>query len=270
MKKTRILYLIYRRLRVGSGPLGFMMIYSVLIHSLPISLLFVGLGFGFLDIFGGTYNDYQDYELDLENKRKDKWIIAGLVSRRQMLYISFVFLFFGLGFLYSTNFLILSLGIIYSLFMWGYSHPSIPFKRNISTYTLLASIYLLLPYLLTILLGRNFIVLDLLFGFFCFSQSMYLFSQKDSTDIKDPTNIFLQRGWRNASVLCILFGIFASISLFILSFFSLTLLVLWGLNLLFKSSLMKNIYGGTVTKNYRDRVILFEFLTPYFYVLGGL
>jgi 4-hydroxybenzoate polyprenyltransferase len=233
-------------------------------------LLFVGFGFAFIDIFSGTYNDYQDYELDLRNKRKDKWIIAGLVTRKQMLYISLVFLFFGLDFLYLTNFSVLFLGIVYSILMWGYSYPSIPLKRNISTYMLLASIYLILPYLLTTLFNRSFTVFDFFFGLFCFSQSMYLYSQKDSTDLKDHTNIFLQKGWRIASLLCILFGIFTSMSLFVLSFLTASSLFVWGINSFLKFYLMKSIYKGNITKKYRDRIVLFEFLTPYLYVLGGL
>jgi 4-hydroxybenzoate polyprenyltransferase len=264
------IWLIYKRLRVGLGALGFLLIYGVYTHSFLPALLFVGLGFGFIEIFAGMYNDYHDYELDLLNKRKDKWIAAGLVTRKQMRHISLIFLSVGIGFLCLTSIPILLLGIIYSVLMWGYSYPGIPLKRNASTYVLLGSVYLVLPYLLTGFLGRSFTAIDAVFGIFWFSQSIYLYIQKDSTDMKDPENIFLARRWKIASLIFIGFGIIASIALFIVSYFASILVFVWGMNAVLKFYLMRSVYRKSVTQKYRNRIVLLEFLTPYLYSLGGL
>jgi len=133
MKKTRLLWLIYRRLRIGLQVFGFILMYGAYTNNLTMPLFLAGLGFAFLDIFGVCYNDYHDYETDIRNKRKDKWIIAGLLTREQMKTFSFLCVFIGLFLLFFTNNFVLTIGIYYTIILIGYSYPKIPLKRNIST-----------------------------------------------------------------------------------------------------------------------------------------
>jgi 4-hydroxybenzoate polyprenyltransferase len=165
--------------------------YGAYTNNLTIPLFLAGFGFAFLDIFGVCYNDYHDYETDIRNKRTDKWITAGLLTRKQMKIFSFLTLFVGLSLLFFTNNFVLAIGIYYTIILIGYSHPKIPLGRNIGTYLILGTYYLPLPYALSTLFSTKFTIFDIFFTLFCFFQAVYLITHKDVNDIKDDTNIFL-------------------------------------------------------------------------------
>jgi hypothetical protein len=105
--------------------------------------------------------------------------------------------------------------------------------------------------------------MGMFFGF----HYLYLFCQKDSTDPRDASNLFIKRGWRTASLICIGFGIIAS-AFFLPLATSTALLAVWVQNALSKVINLYSIYTRNVTRTLRTRVILSEFVTPYLY-LGG-
>jgi hypothetical protein len=100
---------------------------------------------------------------------------------------------------------------------------------------------------------------------------VYLIAHKDVTDMNDETNIFLKGGWTRASLVCAVLGALAAVFLFPVSFYSVALLALWAFNAALKVGLMSKIYySKKITKRFRDRAVLFEFLTPYFYAAAFL
>jgi 4-hydroxybenzoate polyprenyltransferase len=270
MKITRVLWLIYKRLRTAFGvSLGFILIYGAYTGNLTLSLLPIALGFWCIHVYGDCYNDFEDYEQDIKNNRKDKWTTTGLLTREQMRNFSFFMCFFGLVFLWFTNFNVFLLGLLYSTTLFCYSNPKIHLKLyDFYGYVIVAFPLLLLPITLNTFFHRGFSLSDLFFTFFCFSQYVYLYCQKDSTDLKDETNLFLKRGWKNATFICVGFAILASSLLLTMSFFSIVLLLVWGVHVFSKSVNLYKIYKKKITRKLRARLILVEFLTPYLYTGG--
>lgn len=269
MQHRKLLYLIYRRLRVGLGILGFILMYGAYTGNFSPALLLIGFGFTCIELFGAFYNDHQDYELDIRNRRKDKWTTSGLINRMQMRTLSFLTLSAGLLALLTTNLLIFMTGVGYGLALFAYSKPRLPLGRDIQTYLLLASLYLFLVPSMNMLFQRSLVSMDLYFMMFCFFQSIYLFSQKDSTDTKDSINIFL-KNWNTAALTC---TISAGLSLLFLSTFSIypaLLIAFWFVNLSAKYYLLNKIIDRKVNRINRGRILLIEFLTPYFYIAGGV
>lgn len=272
MKKIRMLWLVYRRLRVGMEAFGFILLYGAYTHNINLALLLVAFGFSFLDIFGGMYNDYYDYETDLRNKRQDKWISAGLVTRSRMLYLGALFALSGLVALYFANIFIFLVGLYYFFIAVCYSHPKIPIGRNLATYLLIGAPYLFMFYIFSAFSGTGFTAFGGYYSLFAFFQSVYLIAHKDVND-KDPANLFSGKYGRGFFV-CLFSGALSSAFLFILSAASIGLVALWLLNAIFlKFWLLKRIQERTVERGFRNRIVLFEFLTPYFYsiaiFLGG-
>jgi 4-hydroxybenzoate polyprenyltransferase len=270
MKITRVLWLIYKRLRTAFGvSLGFILIYGAYTDNLTLSLLPIALGFWCIHVFGDCYNDYEDYEQDIKNNRKDKWTIAGLLTRKQIRNFSFFMCFFGLVFLLFINLYVFLLGLLYSTTIFCYSNSKIHLKLyDLPGYIIVEFPLLLLPITLNIFFHRVFSISDFFFALFCFSQYVYLSCQKDSTDLNDKTNLFLGRGWKNATFICIGFAILASSSLFTISLFSIVLPLVWGVNVSSKAINLYKIYKKEITRKLRARLILVEFLTPYLYTGG--
>ncbi len=272
---SKVLWLIYRRLRIGLEPFGFVLLYGAYTNNFNLTLLLAAFGFFCMDVFGVMYNDYYDYETDLRNKRRDKWISAGLVTKNQMLYLGLLFALVSLVLLYFTNIFVFLVGFYYFLVLIGYSHPKIPMRRNLVTYLILGTFYLPMFYALSILFQNQFTAIDIYYTLFVFFQAVYLIAHKDVNDTKDDRNIFLKNKYNRGLLICAVLGILSSVFLLPLSFTKISLLVLWLLNLvILKIWLLKRVYKRTVKKRFRDWIVLFEFLTPYFYALvfifGGI
>lgn len=269
MQKTHILYLLYRRLRVGLGILGFILMYGALTDNFSAALLKIGAGFALIELFGAFYNDYQDFELDARSARKDKWTTSGLVTKTQMRNIAGATVLGGIWLLQGTSTGIILLGAGYALALFAYSYPGLPLGRNIPTYIILSALYLLLIPAMVTMFQKSLAFPEIYLTMFCFFQSIYILSQKDSTDTTDNTNIFL-RNWNVASLTCAISAIFSLSFLFLLSSFRAPLMLFWGVNLLSKWYLVSKIIGKELTSTKRSRIMLIEFLTPYAYIAGGL
>ncbi len=86
----KMLYIIYKRVRPAFGlPLGFILMYGVFVNNITIPLLLTGAAFVLIEIYGGFYNDYWDYDEDLRNKRNDKFITCGILTRNQVKSLAF-------------------------------------------------------------------------------------------------------------------------------------------------------------------------------------
>jgi len=268
MKKRQVLYLIYKRLRTAFGvTLGFIFIYGAYTENITISIIPIAFGFWCIHLFGDCYNDYQDYEEDLKNGRKDKWIVCGLLTRNQMEIFSFIICFIGLLTLFFTNLFVLLLGLFYFFTLFCYSNPKIHLKKyDFFGYFIVSLPFLLFPVTLNTFFHREFSFFDIFFSIFCFSQYVYLCCQKDSTDLKDDTNLFLKKGWLNASIICMVFASIASVSLFVLVFPSVILVGIWIIHVFSKSLNIFKIFKKQISRNLRSKLILIEFLTPYLYV----
>ena len=82
---SRKIWLIYKRLRTAFGvTLGFIVIYAAYTNNFSLAILPIAVGLCSIHLFGDLYNDYVDYNQDARNRRKDKWIISGLISRNGM------------------------------------------------------------------------------------------------------------------------------------------------------------------------------------------
>jgi len=272
MKKTRVIYLIYKRLRTAFGvTLGFVLIYGSYTRNVTAAILPIAFGFWCIHLFGDCYNDYQDYEQDLKNDRKDKWTVGGLMTREQIRFFSFLVCFIGLLTFFFTNLFILLLGLFFSFTLFCYSNPKIHLKKyDFLGYFIVAIPLLLFPVTINTFFHRGFSTFDMFFTIFCFSHYVYLYCQKDSTDLKDETNLFLKRGWLNASIICMIFASIASVSLFALSFPSIILIGVWIIHVSSKSLNIFKIYKNQISRNLRSKLILIEFLTPYLYAVGVL
>lgn len=264
------LYLIYRRLRPSVGiHLGFILMFAILTNNATLTLLLSAIAFFTLGLFGDLYNDYWDYKEDKRNKRKDKFIVAGLLTRKQVWHLSVITALLSIISLIFTNIYILALGIYYLFLLVAYSHPKIRLKGSLKGYFIIASVYLFLPLALSTVASIPMISLYL-FTIFFFSQYMYILTQKDSTDTKDNKNIFLNSGYKTATITTSLFAVISSLTLFILSFFNPIFFIFWIFNV---SSKILNIYRinkKIIIRSQRSKFILIEFLTPYFYIGGAV
>lgn len=270
MSKQKILYLIYKRLRPGLGlTFGFIIMYAIIANGLTFPLFLTAIGFLLLALYGDLYNDYWDYDEDVRNKRKDKFIIAGLITRNQSKYISFLFAAVGLLIAWFVNIFIFILGLYSFILHTSYSHPRIRLKGSIKGYVAFTSIFLFLPFGLLFITAATSLLFTVLFGLFWFFQFTYILCQKDSTDTKDVTNIFLTHGWEKSTRITAVFGILSSLSLLLLSFVNIYFILFWALNVLVKVLNINKIRERLITKKQRYRLILVEFLTPYFYLGGG-
>ena len=271
MSKKKVLYLIYKRLRPGLGlTFGFILMYAILANGITVPLFLTAVGFLLLALYGDLYNDYWDYDEDVRNKRKDKFIIAGLITRNQSKYISFLFAAGGLLLVWFVNIFIFILALYSFILHTSYSHPRIRLKGSIKGYVAFTSIFLFLPFGLLFITAASSLLFTALFGLFYFFQGNYILCQKDSTDTKDTTNLFLKHGWEKSTRITAVFGILSSLSLLLLSFVNIYFILVWVLNVFAKIFNINKIRIKTITKVTRYRLILIEFLTPYLYLGVGL
>lgn len=271
MRTKKFLYLLYKRVRPGFGiPFGFILMYGLFSSSFSPPLFAAAAGFLFIEIYGGLYNDYWDYDDDIRNGRKDKFTTCGFLSRKQARNLSFLIASVALVLLWFTNIIVFALGVYYMVLFIFYSNPFARLKGSVRGYATLASAFLFLPLALGSLSGTALSVPALLFSSFYFFQFMYILCQKDSTDTKDGTNLFIRHGWEKSTRITTLFGTLASVSLLFLSVTGLHFIFFWALNLAAKVLNINGIRLKTITKTRRYRTILVEFLTPYLYLGGGV
>ena len=110
----RKLFLIYKIVRAPLGlSFAFVLMYGTFAGNLSAPLLLAAFGSFLVELFAAIYNDYCDYKEDVRNKRTDKMILAGLLSRNQMKNIYFLIAAAALVSLWFTNFFILLFGIYY-------------------------------------------------------------------------------------------------------------------------------------------------------------
>ncbi len=269
MKRGRILWLVYKRLRIGLAFLGFVLMYGIYTGNLNWLTISIGIGVFSVEIFGAAYNDYVDFEEDIRNKRHDKWTVSGLLSRKRMKHFSLLMLSLGLIFLWIPG--LLSQGIYYAFMMWAYSYGKIRLKKyNITGYLIMGSSWIFLPVSMMILFSRSLISFDLFFVLFFFFQYVYLLSQKDSTDPKDETNLFLARGWGKSLTICTLLSALSSLSLLIICLSSVLLIPVWLVNSLIKTLHFKMVSQNKITREKRGGYVLIEILSPYLYLGGAI
>ena len=200
----------------------------------------------------------------------DGCLTNGLISRSSMLNLSLIMLIVGLLSLAFTNMYVFIVGLFYATTLFLYSNPKIYVKKyDVLGYSLVATPLLFLVPAFNTFFAVPFQLNDIFFSLFAFTNYVYLLCQKDSTDLKDKTNLFLKRGWKNASLICIFFASIAVSTLFFISFTS-VLLIVWFQNLFSKGMNLYKIYIKQVNRSLRKRFILLEFLTPYFYIGGAL
>ena len=268
------LYLIYKRLRTACGvTLGFVLIYGAYTRNLTLALLPIAIGSWCIQECGDCYNDYQNYDEDLRNNRKDKWTTTGLVTRKQMKYFSISLCIIGLTILFFFSALpVFLLGLICAGTAFTYSHPRFfNFKaRNLVGYFIVAIPIFFFPFAFNTNFNRNIQTIDIIYGFFCFFQYLYLYCQKDATDPKDMVNLFLRFGWKNASVLCMILGTTALIFFIPMTFPLSFLTFAFGLMLLSKILNTYFIYVGKIPRKLRSKFVLMEFIVPYVYLGGTL
>ncbi|MBI4176290.1 MAG: UbiA family prenyltransferase [Candidatus Aenigmarchaeota archaeon] len=271
MKGREFLYILYKRVRPGFGvPFAFIIMYGMFTNAFSPLLLLAAAGFLLLEIYGGLYNDYWDYEDDIRNGRKDKFTTTGILSRRQARDVSLAIAAFSLVLLSFTNIIVFALGAYYAILFIFYSHPAVRLKGSVKGYATLSSMFLLLPFGLDMLMGVGPSMSTLLFGSFFFFQCTYILCQKDSTDMKDTINLFIRHGWARSTRITALFGALSSFSLLSLSLFNIYFAFVWLFNLLAKLSNINSIRARTISRTKRYRLVLAEFLTPYMYAWGGL
>lgn len=258
----QFVYMLYRKMRAPFGiPFGFTLMYAAYGGGLTQELLFAGLGLFWIEVFAGMYNDYWDIDEDLRNGRRDKFTTSGVFNRKQMWFLSYVSGLLGLLILSKTNFPVFLTGLYYFLLFIGYSHPRIRLKGWVGGYAILSSMYLFFPFALNTMTHRSS-QLDVIFAGFCFSQFMYILCQKDSTDPKDDSNLFIVRGWKASTHLTFAFALSSSLLLLALSLALTSLLLVWGFNLLVKTANIYAIHSRKITRGLRSKLVLMEFLTP--------
>ncbi len=263
MKISKLLWLIYKRIRVAFVPVSFLFIFSLYTNIFSSHVYFIMLGAFCIEIFGGCYNDYTDYDEDKRNDRTDKLTISGIMRRKQIRNISFIFLAIGLISFVLSNFVI---GFYYAFMMWAYSYHGIRLKKyNFKGYFVLATSWILIPFYLGFMFGINFSSILFFFNFFCFFQYMYLLNQKDSTDANDDTNLFIEKGWNKALFICVTLAILSSIFFLGMSSLSIFLIMVWAMNLFIKFYHSYKVHRRQINRELRSRLVLMEFLNPYIY-----
>lgn len=271
MRISKILYSTYHPLRASFRQMGIILMYGAYTNSFAPLLFLVAAAVFCIELFGIVYEDYWNYEEDIHNVKKDKLIVAGLLSRLQTRNLSFFILSVALVLLWFTSPLIMIVGLVYVSGMFFYSYPTTYFKHfNLGVYLLGGAVLAAIPISLNLLFMRPFLIIDIAFILFVGFQYVYLLCQKDSTDPNDKMNLFVGRGWHNATLICALFATLSSISLFALSLFNVKLLIVWALNAVAKFVNIQKIYIQQITRPLRDKVVLIESITPYLFIAIAL
>ena len=269
MAEKSLLWLMYRRTRVGIAFAGFILMYAVYTGTFGITMALVALSVFFAELFGACYNDSQDFKEDVDNQRYDKLTVSDILTVSQMKFVS-VLMFFGSLVTSIFSGFVLPAGV-YLFMAWAYSYSGIRLKRyHLKGYVAAASTWLIIPVYLGLLFRGGVTKLDIFFSMFFFFQYTYLLSQKDSTDAKDRTNLFIEHGWSRAASICGFLALVSSSVLLMLSFGSAVLFFAWMLNFAVKIYQMNGLYTKKITREIRGNCTLMEFLTPYVYLGSSL
>ena len=270
MKKAKVLWLIYRKLRPALGiSVAFILMSGIFLGVFNFQLLVAASGFFFIELFAAFYNDYWDFSEDIKNNRKDKFTTCGIISTRACLYISLLFAFIAFIFLLFTDVPLLILGIPYLILGFVYSHEKFRLKGRVIGYAILSSPFFMIPIIIALTNGIS-LLRALPVSAFLFFQYIYILCQKDSTDTRDKKNVFLTHGWKKSSNIIMFFGISASIPFLLLCLSSPPLIFLWIFNTFLKFLNINDLRRMVVTRTRRGRLILLEFATPYLYLVGGV
>ncbi len=268
MSKVNLAWMIYRRTRVAFAFTGFIIMYSLYVGILNTTVLLIAVSVFFAEMFGVCYNDYHDIDEDLMNKRTDKMIVNNTLTCRQMKFISVCMFFASIAASAFSGFL--PLIVLYLLMAFLYSNPKVRLKKyTIKGYLTVASTWLLIPLYMGVTLRGMLNLIDVFFAMFFFFQYTYLLSQKDSTDPKDKTNLFIRSGWKRASAICTALGFLSSLFLFMVSFASVPLLMVWGINLAVKVGQNHRVHMKRIDRSSRSNFTLMEFLTHYIWIGGA-
>ena len=267
--KRKILWLMYRKLRPAFGiPLAFVLMTGIFLNVLNTLLIMTALGFFFIDLFGNFYNDYWDFAEDVKNNRKDKFTTCGILSAKKVLCLSMIFASVGILFLLFTNMSLIFLGVFYTFLLFIYSHNRVRLKGKVVGYCIVSFPYFLLP--IVISHTQEIPILNALpLSLFFYFQCAYILCQKDSTEMKEYDNLFTNKGWKKSSEITIFFGICSSTFLLFLCLLNPILILVWLFNGFSKFLNLDNIRKRTITTHQRRRYVLMEFMTPYFYLVGG-
>ena len=267
-----LLWLVYRRLRPAIGTsFAFILMYGVLTQTISYSLFFIAVGFMLIHLFGDCYNDYHDIDEDMRNKRQDKLILNEVISPRNFRNLSFVFLISGVALVAFSNTFMLVAASWCALLAFAYSYPEIHLKKyNLLGYLLGSSVWIPTFLILDLQLLGTVSMFGLLFILFSFSQFVFILCQKDTTDRKDNSNLFLSRGWKKSFRITAFFGMLSSLSLLLISLTEEMFIFLWILNFVIKILLLNKIRLNIITRSERSRLVFGEFLTPYLYVGASL
>jgi 4-hydroxybenzoate polyprenyltransferase len=262
---AKVAYMVYRKTRPALGiPVAFTVMYAAA-AGLPLNTsIMLAFSLFCIDLFGGLYNDYWDLEEDLRNGRTDKPTTLKLLGRKQLLIISYLIGLLGLSSILLLGYSFAAFGLYYILLLIGYSHPRIRLKGSPEGYAMMSSIYLLFPLSMGLANFKDTHQM-LVFAAFFSTQVAYILCQKDSTDMKDESNLFIRSGWDKASFLTLSYAICSSIFLLILCLQKPYLAAIWAFNLVSKILNVSKILTHSITRKIRGRLILAEFLTPYLY-----
>ncbi|VVB59565.1 UbiA prenyltransferase family protein [uncultured archaeon] len=245
--------------------------YAAVTHSMNHTILLIASGFMLIHLFGDCFNDYYDVKDDLRNGRQDKLILSGVISAKRLYNLSILILVLGLSFVALADTAMFLPALWYSVLLFSYSHPSIRLKKyDLVAYLLGGSVWIFTFLFLDMGLFGRISFLGTVFALFSFSQFVFILCQKDITDNKDSTNLFLSKGRINSLRITVFFGMLSSLSLLILSTTPPFFIFIWVANLLSKSLLLNKIRLNSITRQYRSRLVFVEFLTPYFYIGGNI
>ena len=266
LKASQLLYLVFKRLRPAIGCAGYVLIAASVAGTYSLPLLLFTLSFALAYVAGDVYNDYTDYDEDVRNERTDKLTVSGVVSPEGMRNISFIVLGAAL-LLVVSNPLAFAFNLLAAMMFFAYSDQRIRLKKyTIWGYLAFASIFPFLPFVVPAAFGGSpqFSAAAAV-AVFLFGQIVYILCQKDSTDRKDNTNLFMRHGHATGTALCALFALMSALPLIWLSLGSLPLLLVSGGNLALKALNVSQIATGAV-RSMRSRIMLFEHLTPLAFV----
>ena len=270
----RLLYLALKRAKPALALVGFILMHAALTNSFSTTSVVIALSLGLAYLFGDMYNDYWDVEEDIRNERKEKLTVAGILTREQMKKASFMVLGAGLVLGLLIDFSVFFIGLLLGVLLIAYSHPAIRLKKyNVVGYALLGVPFFMMPFAVEQHFSIDFNLNTYFFGLFFFSQYTYILCQKDSTDLRDDvgTNLFLKKGWSNATLITALFALLSSVFMFLVSMSSIILSIIAVLNFIFlKLGNIYLIFTKSINRKLRFKITTLDFVTPFLMFVIGL
>jgi 4-hydroxybenzoate polyprenyltransferase len=251
------------RLRPSLGiTIGLLIFLISLQGNLDAKMIAVILGFGFIHLAGDIYNDITDIEEDKRNRRFEKMTLNGLFTSHDINLLAICSLLLGLILTLQAGAIWLILGIFYTCTLFLYSYKRVRLKaRGVLGYFITFLPLFCCVYLLINLESSHYF--SALVTYFSYCYVMYIMCQKDSTDTKDDTNIFLKRGWASASTFCNIFGVQVVVILAFICISKPILIIGW---LVLTSSIIVNlllINKREIDRPTRKRLVSIQFVTLY-------